>query len=145
MAIKKKLYTAVGTAVGGRGGGTASTPDKMLDVVLAHPKEMGGNGQGTNPEQLFAIGYSSCFLGAMKFVNGKDKKPLALDKDSSVTAHVSFGERPDKKGFGIEVKLEVSLPGIPKAKATALAKKAHIVCPYSHSIRKNVKVTTKVI
>jgi lipoyl-dependent peroxiredoxin len=143
MAIKK-IYTAVGTAVGGRGGGTASTPDKMLDVVLAHPKEMGGNGKGTNPEQLFAVGYSSCFLGAMKFANGKEKKPLELAADSSVTAHVSFGPRSDKKGFGIAVTLEVSLPGIPKAKATALAKKAHVVCPYSHAIAKNVKVITKI-
>jgi lipoyl-dependent peroxiredoxin len=141
----KKIYTAVGTAVGGRGGGTASTPDKMLDLVLANPKEMGGTGQGTNPDQLFAVGYSSCFLGAMKFVNSKDKKPLVLDKDSSVTAHVSFGPRADKKGFGIEVKLEVKLPGVPKPKATALAKKAHVVCPYSHAIRKNVKVTTKIV
>lgn len=144
MSIKK-IYTAQGTAVGGRGGGTASTPDKMLDLVLAHPKEMGGTGKGTNPEQIFAVGYSSCFLGAMKFVNGKEKKPLALSDDSSVTAHVSFGPRSDKKGFGIEVKLEVKLPGVPKPKATALAKKAHVVCPYSHAIRKNVKVTTKIV
>ncbi len=144
MAIKK-IYTAVGTAIGGRGGGTASTPDGMLELVLANPKEMGGTGQGTNPDQLFAVGYSSCFLGAMKFVNSKDKKPLLLEKDSSVTAHVSFGPRADKKGFGIEVKLEVRLPGIPKAKATALAKKAHVVCPYSHAIRRNVKVTTKIL
>jgi lipoyl-dependent peroxiredoxin len=141
----KKIYTAVGKAVGGRGGGTAKTDDGMLDLVLAHPVKMGGDGKGTNPEQLFAVGYSSCFLGAMKFANGKDKKPLVLDKDSSVTAHVSFGPRSDKKGFGIEVKLEVKLPGISKPKATALAKKAHVVCPYSHAIRKNVKVTTKII
>jgi lipoyl-dependent peroxiredoxin len=143
MAIKK-IYTAVGTAFGGRGGGTAKTDDGMLDLTLAHPVKMGGDGKGTNPEQLFAVGYASCFLGAMKFVNGKEKKPLVLDKASSVTAHVSFGPRADKKGFGIEVKLEVKLPGIPKAKATALAKKAHVVCPYSHAIRKNVKVTTKI-
>ncbi len=143
MAIKK-IYTAVGTAVGGRGGGTAKTDDGMLDLILAHPVKMGGDGKGTNPEQLFAVGYASCFLGAMKFVNGKDKKPLVLDKSSSVTAHVSFGPRSDKKGFGIEVKLDVKLPGVPKAKATALAKKAHIVCPYSHAIKKNVKVTTKI-
>ena len=144
MAIKK-IYTAVGTAVGGRGGGTAKTNDGMLDVVLANPKEMGGDGKGTNPDQLFAVGYSSCFLGAMKFVNSKEKKPLALAPESSVTAHVSFGPRADKKGFGIEVKLEVKLPGVPKPKATALAKKAHVVCPYSHAIRKNVKVTTKIL
>ncbi|MFT3671260.1 MAG: organic hydroperoxide resistance protein [Aestuariivirga sp.] len=144
MAIKK-IYTAVGIAQGGRGGGTAKTDDGMLDLILAHPKKMGGDGQGTNPEQLFAVGYSSCFLGAMKFVNSKAKKPLTLSPDSTVTAHVSFGPRSDKKGFGIEVKLDVSLPGVKKAEATALAKKAHVVCPYSHAIRKNVKVTTKIV
>jgi lipoyl-dependent peroxiredoxin len=141
----KKIYTAVGTAVGGRGAGTAKTDDGMLDLVLAHPVKMGGDGKGTNPEQLFAVGYASCFLGAMKFVNGKDPKPLILDKDSSVKAHVSFGPRADKKGFGIEVKLEVKLPGVAKAKAASLVKKAHVVCPYSHAIRKNVKVTTKIV
>jgi lipoyl-dependent peroxiredoxin len=144
MAIKK-LYTAVGTAVGGRGGGTASTDDKQLDLVLASPKELGGNGKGTNPDQLFAVGYSSCFLGAMKYANSKQKKPLALAPESSVTAHVSFGPRSDKKGFGIAVQLDVSLPGLTKAQASSLAKKAHVVCPYSHAIRKNVKVTTKIV
>ena len=143
MAIKK-LYTAHATSVGGRGGGTAKTDDEMLDLIIAHPKELGGDGQGTNPEQLFAVGYSSCFLGAMKFVNSKEKKPQPWSPENSVTAHVSFGPRSDKKGFGIEVKLDVKLVGIPKAKATALAKKAHVVCPYSHAIRKNVKVTTKI-
>ena len=144
MAIKK-LYTAVGTSVGGRGGGTARTSDGNLDVKITNPKELGGDGTGTNPDQLFAVGYSSCYLGAMKYVNSKQKKPLALAKESSVTAHVSFGPRADKKGFGIEVKLEVSLPGLTKAQATALAKKAHVVCPYSHAIRKNVKVITKIV
>jgi Ohr subfamily peroxiredoxin len=144
MAIKK-LYTAHATSVGGRGGGTAKTDDGMLDLIIAGPKELGGTGQGTNPEQLFAAGYSSCFLGAMKYVNSKEKKVLPWNPDNAVTAHVSFGPRSDKKGFGIEVKLEVKLVGIPKPKATALAKKAHVVCPYSHAIRKNVKVTTKVI
>jgi Ohr subfamily peroxiredoxin len=144
MAIKK-LYTAVGTAVGGRGGGTAKTDDGMLDLILDSPVKLGGKGQGTNPDQLFAVGYSSCFLGAMKYVNSQAKTKLDLAKESSVTAHVSFGPRADKKGFGIEVKLEVSLPGIPKTKAAALAKKAHVVCPYSHAIRRNVKVTTKIV
>ncbi len=144
MAIKK-LYTAVGTAVGGRGGGTASTDDKQLDLVLAHPKELGGTGKGTNPDQLFAVGYSSCFLGAMKYVNSQQKKPLALAPEFSVTAYVSFGPRSDKKGFGIAVQLDVSLPGLTKAQATSLAKKGHVVCPYSHAIRKNVKVTTKIV
>jgi lipoyl-dependent peroxiredoxin len=144
MAIKK-LYTAHATSVGGRGGGTTKTDDGMLDLIIAGPKELGGTGQGTNPDQLFAAGYSACFLGAMKFVNSKDKKILPWSPDNTVTAHVSFGPRADKKGFGIEVKLDVKLVGIPKAKATAIAKKAHVVCPYSHAIRKNVKVTTKII
>ncbi len=144
MAIKK-LYTAHATSVGGRGGGTAKTDDGMLDLIIAGPKELGGTGMGTNPDQLFAAGYSSCFLGAMKFANSKEKKVLPWSPENSVTAHVSFGPRADKKGFGIEVKLEVKLVGIPKAKASAIAKKGHVICPYSHAIRKNVKVTTKIV
>ncbi len=145
MAITKKVYTAVGTALGGRGGGTAKTDDGMLDLILAHPVAMGGDGKGTNPEQLFAVGYSSCYLGAMKFANSKEKKPLPWSPKNSVTAHVSFGQRKDKKGFGIEVKLEVKLEGLTKAQATSLSKKGHVVCPYSDAIKKNVKVTTKII
>ncbi|NJM31101.1 MAG: organic hydroperoxide resistance protein [Rhizobiales bacterium] len=141
----KKLYTAVATSTGGRGGGQSKTSDGKVDLKIDHPVELGGKGDGTNPDQLFALGYSACFLGAMKFVNSKEKKPLPWSPDSSVTAHVSFGPRSDKKGFGIEVKLEVKLPGIPKPKATALAKKAHVVCPYSHATRKNIKVTTKIV
>jgi lipoyl-dependent peroxiredoxin len=144
MAIKK-IYTAVGTAVGGRGGGTAKTQDGMFDLVLAHPKEMGGTGKGANPEQLFAVGYSSCFLGSLKYVNSQQKKPLVLAADSSVTAHVSFGPRSDKKGFGIAVQLDISLPGLTKPQASTLAKKTHVVCAYSHAIAKNVKVTTKIM
>jgi lipoyl-dependent peroxiredoxin len=144
MAIKK-IYTAVATAVGGRGGGTAATDDKQINVVLAHPKEMGGTGKGTNPEQLFAVGYASCFLGAMKYANGQQKKPHTLAAESTVTAHVSFGPRSDKKGFGIAVQLDVSLPGLTKAQASSLAKKGHVVCPYSYAIQKNVKVTIKIV
>lgn len=145
MAIRKKLYTATATSVGGRGVGTTKLADGSMDLKLAHPKEMGGNGQGANPEQLFALGYAACFLGAMKFANGKQKKPLALSPESAVTAHVSFGERKDKKGFGIEVQLDVSLPGLSKDQAKALAKRGHVVCPYSNAIKKNVKVTTKIV
>ena len=144
MAIKKK-YTAVVTSVGGRGGGTAKSLDGAIDFKIGAPKVLGGNDDGINPDQLFAAGYSTCYLGAIKFVAGKEKKPVAIAPESSVTAHVSFGPRDDKKGFGIEVKLEVSLPGLKKAQATALAKKAHVVCPYSHAIRKNVKVTTRIV
>ena len=145
MAISKKLYTAAATSVGGRGAGTTKLADGSMDLKLAHPKEMGGNGNGANPEQLFALGYAACYLGAMKFANSKQKKPLTLAAESAVTAHVSFGERKDKKGFGIEVKLDVSLPGLSKAEATALSKKGHLICPYSAAIKKNVKVTTKIV
>ncbi len=144
MAIKK-LYTAIATSTGGRGNGQSKTADGMLDLKIGTPKELGGKDDGVNPDQLFAVGYSTCYLGAIKFVAGKRKKPVSVAPDSSVTAHVSFGPRADKKGFGIEVKLEVRLPGVKKAQATALAKKAHVVCPYSHAIRKNVKVVTKIV
>lgn len=141
----KKLYTAVATSIGGRGNGQSKTADGMLDLKIGTPKELGGRDDGVNPEQLFAAGYSTSYLGAIKSVAGKEKKPVAIAADSSVTAHVSFGPRADKKGFGIEVKLEVKLPGVKKAQATALAKKAHVVCPYSWAIRKTVKVQTKIV
>ena len=138
----KTMYTAHATTTGGREG-HGKTHDDMLDLKLTPPKEMGGAGTGVNPEQLFAVGYSACYLGALKHVAAKQKTPLS--DDASVTSHVTIGSRPDKKGFGLGVKLDVSLPGVPKAKAAALAKKAHVVCPYSHSIRKNVKVVTKIV
>lgn len=145
MALAKRVYTATATSVGGRGGGTSKTADGYFDIKLAHPKEMGGDGNGGNPDQLFALGYSACYLGAMKYANSQQKKPLPFSPDSTVTAHVTFGPRKDKKGFGIEVRLDVKLPGLSKAQATALSKKGHIVCPYSNAIRKNVKVTTKIV
>ncbi len=144
MAIKK-AYTAKAVSKGGRGGGTAKTDDGMLDLVIAGPKELGGTGQGTNPDQLFAVGYSSCYLGSMKYANAKQKKALPWSPDSTVTTYVSFGPRSDKKGFGIEVRHEVHLPGLTKAQAAAIAKKGHVVCAYSQAIRRNVKVTTKII
>ena len=141
----KKLYTAIATSTGGRGNGHGKTADGMLDLKIGTPKELGGNGDGVNPEQLFAVGYSTCYLGAVKFVAGKEKQPVAISPESSVTAHVTMGSRDDKKGFGLAVKLEVSLPGVKKAQAATLAKKAHVVCPYSHSIMKTVKVVTRIV
>lgn len=144
MAITRK-YTAHAISVGGRGGGSAKSDDGMLDVVIAGPTELGGDGKGTNPDQLFAAAYSSCYLGSMKYANSLDKKRAPWDPGNSVTAHVSFGPRSDKKGNGIEVRLDVKLIGIPKAKAAAIAKKGHVVCAYSHALRRNVKVTTKIV
>jgi Ohr subfamily peroxiredoxin len=144
MAIKK-LYTAHVTSTGGRGQGQAKSSDGLLDIKIGKPKELGGTDDGLNPDQLFAAGYSTCLLGTLKYVSSKEKKPVPISPDSSITAHVSWGTRSDKKGFGIEVKLDISLPGVPKAKATSLVKKAHVACAYSHAIRKNVKVTTKIV
>ena len=144
MSIKA-IYTAHATSVGGRGGGTAKTADGALDVKIDNPVEMGGKGDGVNPDQLFAIGYSSCYLGAMKFVAGKMTPPVRIDPESSTTAHVSFGPRDDGEGFGIEVVMDVKLLGLDKAQAQDIATKAHVVCPYSHATKGNIKVTTNIL
>ena len=134
--VEKVVYKANATSTGGRDGGTKSS-DGLLDVKLAVPKEMGGGGGGVNPEQLFAAGYSACFLGAMKFVAGTQK--LAVPADTSINATVGIGQIP--AGFGIEVQMVVSLPGMDRAVAQALVDKAHQVCPYSNATRGNIDVT----
>lgn len=140
MALEKLLYTAVATATGGRDG-KASTPDGVLNVTLAKPVEMGGSGAGVNPEQMFAAGYSACFLGAMKFVAGQDK--IAIPDNASITGHVGIGTIPG--GFGLQVELKISLPGMDRAVAEALVAKAHTVCPYSNATRGNIDVTLTVV
>ncbi|KQZ72288.1 organic hydroperoxide resistance protein [Rhodanobacter sp. Root561] len=137
MSIEKVLYRSKATATGGRDG-RATSSDNVLDVKLTTPKELGGaGGDGTNPEQLFAAGYSACFLGAMKFVAGQQK--LQLPADTQVTGQVGIGPIPT--GFGIEVELTITIPGMPRAEAEALVQKAHIVCPYSNATRNNIDVT----
>jgi Ohr subfamily peroxiredoxin len=131
-------YTTTATATGGRDG-RATTKDGALDVKLAVPKEMGGNGDGNNPEQLFAAGYSACFLGAMKAAASQDKSLPRVPSDATVTATVGIGPR-SEGGFGITAALEISLPGVDKAQAEALVQKAHYVCPYSNATRNNVDV-----
>ncbi|OOG64750.1 organic hydroperoxide resistance protein [Rhodanobacter sp. B04] len=141
MSIEKVLYRAKATATGGRDG-RATSSDGILDIKLATPKELGGAGSaGTNPEQLFAAGYSACFLGAMKFVAGQQK--LQLPADTQVTGQVGIGPIPT--GFGIEVELNISIPGMARAEAEALVQKAHIVCPYSNATRNNIDVTLTVV
>lgn len=131
------LYKAQATATGGRDG-RAVTSDKHLDVKLNTPKELGGGGgEGTNPEQLFAAGYSACFLSAMKFVAMHTK--VALPADAAVTAEIGIGPN-DKGGFGLAAELRVSLPGLDQAAAQALVNKAHEVCPYSNATRGNIEV-----
>lgn len=139
MSLEKVLYRAQATSNGGREG-TSRSSDGILDVKLTTPKELGGNGlPGTNPEQLFAAGYSACFLGALKFVAGKAK--VALPAETSITGDVGIGPLPT--GFGIEVTLTVSIPGVDRAVAQDLVNKAHIVCPYSNATRGNIDVTLK--
>ncbi|MBL8667330.1 MAG: organic hydroperoxide resistance protein [Rhodospirillales bacterium] len=139
----KVLYTTQATATGGRDG-KAATKDGSFSVTLATPKELGGGGgPGNNPEQLFAAGYSACFLGALKFVAGKEK--VAIPADTTVTATVGIGPRDDGTGFGLDVALAISLPGIDAAKAEELVQKAHIVCPYSEATRSNLDVRLSVV
>ena len=136
MSIAQVLYRAHAKATGGRDG-RAVVPEGLLDLKLATPKELGGaGGQGANPEQLFAAGYSACFLGAMKFVAARDK--IVMPADAAVDGSVGIGTIPN--GFGIEVDLKVSLPGMEREAARALVDKAHIVCPYSNATRGNIDV-----
>ena len=136
-------YTTTATATGGRDGHSA-TKDGALDVQLSTPKELGGGGgPGNNPEQLFAVGYAACFLGAMKFVasqGGTAKVP----NDATVTSTVGIGPR-SEGGFGIDVGLDISLPGVDRAAAEELVEKAHQVCPYSNATRNNVDVKLSVV
>ena len=137
MSIEKILYTATATAAGGREG-RATSSDQALDVQLSTPRELGGaGGAGTNPEQLFAAGYSACFLGALKFVAGKQK--VALPADTRITGKVGIGQIPT--GFGIEAELTISAPGVARDVLQALVEQAHVVCPYSNATRGNIDVT----
>ena len=141
MTVENVLYTAHASATGGREG-SAKSSDGRLAIKLSTPKELGGaGGDGTNPEQLFAAGYSACFLGAMKFVAAQQK--LQLPADTQVTGQVGIGPIPT--GFGIEVELSISIPGLPRADAEALVQKAHIVCPYSNATRNNIDVTLTIV
>jgi Ohr subfamily peroxiredoxin len=141
MSVDVKYRTSA-RATGGRDG-KSGTLEGNLTVTMATPKELGGaGGDGVNPEQLFATGYAACFLGAMKFVasQGGPKVP----NDATVTATVGIGPR-SEGGFGLEIGLEVSLPGVDKDKAQELVEKAHQVCPYSNATRNNIDVQLTVV
>ena len=141
MSIEKVLYTATATATGGRDGRAVSS-DNVLDVKLTTPRELGGaGGDGTNPEQLFAAGYSACFLGALKFVAGQAKAKLPAE--TRIDGSVGIGQIPG--GFGIEAELRIHLPGLPREEAEALVQQAHQVCPYSNATRGNIDVRLVVV
>jgi lipoyl-dependent peroxiredoxin len=132
----KVLYHAHAHATGGRTG-EGATDDGRLSVKLSTPKELGGDGgPGTNPEQMFAIGWSACFLGALKFVAGQEK--VKIPEDTRINTTIGIGPRDDGTGFGITGTLHIHIPGMDKAQAEALVHKADIVCPYSHATRGNI-------
>jgi len=135
--LEKVLYTAHAHTTGGRDG-KSWTDDGRLDVTLSSP---GTAGTGTNPEQLFAAGYSACFIGAMKAVAGMKK--IALPDDVSIDASVDLGKIP--AGYGIAVRLDISLPGMDRTAAQALVDTAHQVCPYSNATRGNIDVTLTLV
>jgi Ohr subfamily peroxiredoxin len=139
--MTKILYETTATATGGRDG-RARTKDGSFEVKLATPKELGGNGEGNNPEQLFASGYSACFLGAMRFVSTRDRL-AKVPNDASVTATVGIGPRQDE-GFGLQVGLVIELPGVEREAAETLVAAADKVCPYSHATRGNIEVNITV-
>ncbi|WP_434456749.1 organic hydroperoxide resistance protein [Stutzerimonas urumqiensis] len=141
MSIENVVYRASAEVTGGRDGRAISS-DGVLDVALTTPKELGGaGGKGTNPEQLFAAGYSACFIGAMKFVAARDK--IALSPDTWIEGFVGIGAIPN--GFGIEVELKITIPDMDRAQAQELIEKAHIVCPYSNATRGNIDVTLTLV
>ena len=136
------LYRTASKATGGRDG-SAKSLDGTLEVKLDTPKELGGaGGEGTNPEQLFATGYAACFLSALKLVAGQAK--VKLPPETAITATVGIGQR-SEGGFGLEVGLSASAPGVDKATLEDLVAKAHEVCPYSNATRNNIDVTLSVV
>lgn len=141
MSVENVVYRAQAKATGGREG-RASSEDGALDIQLSTPKAMGGaGGPGSNPEQLFAAGYAACFIGAMKFVAASDKR--ALPADTNIEGLVGIGPVPN--GFGIEVELRISLPGLEADVAQDLVERAHKVCPYSNATRGNIDVTLTLV
>jgi Ohr subfamily peroxiredoxin len=136
----KTLYTAEALTTGEGRDGHGRSSDGRLDFDLAIPKEMGGSGNGTNPEQLFAVGYAACFHSALRLVARQEKADVS---DSTVGARVSIGQL-DSGGFGLAVELEIALPNVDEQTAKQLAEKAHQVCPYSNATRGNIEVTLNV-
>jgi osmotically inducible protein OsmC len=141
MSLEKVLYRAHAHVTGGRDG-KAVVPESKLELKLNKPRELGGaGGEGSNPEQLFAAGYSACFLGAMKHVASLGH----IDMPADATIDGSVGIGPIPNGLGLEVELKISLPGMAREAAQALIEKAHTVCPYSNATRGNIDVTLTLV
>jgi lipoyl-dependent peroxiredoxin len=134
------LYTAEAVSSGDGRNGHVVTSDGKLDLDLAFPPEMGGNGAGTNPEQLFAAGYAACFHSALRLVAGRQHAALG---DSTVTAQVGIG--PEGDAFGLIVTLVIHVPGMEREKVREFSEEAHQVCPYSRATRGNISVELRVL
>lgn len=140
MTVDAKYWTEAKATGGGRNG-VASLASGMLTVTHASPKELGGSGLGHNPEELFALGYSACYLGAMRFA-AQSEKLGTVPADATVTAHVGLGPRSDG-GFGLKVKLVVSMPGVDRDVAEKIVDRGHFICPYSNATKGNIEVVTE--
>ena len=141
--ISKIAYSTQARATGGGRDGKAATLDGALAVTLTPPTEMGGSGTGNNPEQLFAVGYAACYLGAMRFAASSEKLGTVPD-DATVTSTVGIGGRAEG-GFGLVVSLEVSMPGVDRAVAEKIIERGHFICPYSNAIKGNLEVVTTLV
>ena len=137
------VYTAHAKATGGGREGHSATLDGALDVTLTPPKEMGGSGKGNNPEQLFAVGYAACYLGAMRYAASQDKTLPGVPADAEVHSSVGIGGRPEG-GFGLTIALTVKLPGVDAAAAQRLVDAGHFICPYSNALKAGLAVETTI-
>ncbi len=140
MSVNVAYWTEAEATGGGRNG-VAKLASGMLTVTMTSPTELGGSGKGHNPEELFALGYAACYLGAMRYAASTEKLGTVPD-DAKVTAHVGIGGRSDG-GFGLKVKLVVSLPGLARDVAEKIADRGHFICPYSNATKGNIDVVTE--
>jgi lipoyl-dependent peroxiredoxin len=141
MTVDTKYWTEAKATGGGRNG-VVSLANGQLTMTMVSPKELGGSGNGHNPEEMFALGYSACYLGAMRFAASSEKLGTVPD-DATVTAHVGIGGRSDG-GFGLKVKLVVSMPGVDRATVEKIAERGHFICPYSNATKGNIEVVTEI-
>jgi lipoyl-dependent peroxiredoxin len=142
MTVDVKYWTEAQATGGGRNG-LSKLANGQLTMTMASPKELGGSGLGHNPEEMLALGWSGCYLGAMRFVAGSEKLGTVPD-NATVTAHVGIGGRAEG-GFGLKVRLVVSMPGVDRAVAEKIAERGHFICPYSHATKGNIEVVTEVV
>ena len=140
MSVDAKYWTEAKATGGGRNG-VSGLVNGQLTVTHASPKELGGSGLGHNPEELFAVGYSACYLGAMRFA-AQSEKLGTVPENTTVNAHVGIGPRSDG-GFGLKVRLVVTMPGVDRAVAEKIAERGHFICPYSNATKGNIEVTTE--